>query len=257
MEIKINKEIRDYTESVFFGLSLRQFVCALCAIAASVGCYFGLRNTLGTEITSWVCVFVAAPFAALGFVRYNGMPLAKEAVRTWNRELGDDQKNTVSWHYGNIIAARLGLVKEAKAMNTAKLRNADRRFPAFWGPGHDWTPDHNWGGTGMVGLQETALQTYGDTIQPFACWPSDWDGSFKLHAPKRTLVEAKLEGRRVEFVKITVEEGSGRDSVELLLPGASRCSVYDENGEPVPSSAGSDRITFDVSAGSIYYVVGH
>ena len=26
MEVKINKEIRDYTESMFFGLSLRQFV---------------------------------------------------------------------------------------------------------------------------------------------------------------------------------------------------------------------------------------
>lgn len=25
MEVKINREIRDYTESLFFGLSLRQF----------------------------------------------------------------------------------------------------------------------------------------------------------------------------------------------------------------------------------------
>ena len=26
MEVKINKEIRDYTEAIFFGLSLRQFI---------------------------------------------------------------------------------------------------------------------------------------------------------------------------------------------------------------------------------------
>lgn len=26
MEVKINKEIRNYTESMFFGLSLRQFI---------------------------------------------------------------------------------------------------------------------------------------------------------------------------------------------------------------------------------------
>jgi hypothetical protein len=73
LEIKINKEIRDYTESIFFGLSLRQFACALCAILAAVGCYFGLRRYLGTEVTSWICLLGAAPFAALGFVKYNGM----------------------------------------------------------------------------------------------------------------------------------------------------------------------------------------
>jgi len=84
LEIRINKEIRDYTESVFFGLSLRQFVCALCAIAAAVGCYFGLRNVLGTEATSWVCLVAAAPFAALGFVRYNGMT-AEQFAMAWLR----------------------------------------------------------------------------------------------------------------------------------------------------------------------------
>ena len=84
MEIKINKEIRDYTESIFFGLSLRQFVCALCAIGAAVGCYFGLRNILGTDITTWLCIVAAAPFAALGFVRYNGLN-AEQLAMAWLR----------------------------------------------------------------------------------------------------------------------------------------------------------------------------
>ena len=84
MEIKINKEIRDYTESVFFGLSLRQFACALGAVGAAVGCYFGLRNVLGTDITTWICLFAAAPFAALGFVKYNGMN-AEQLAMAWFR----------------------------------------------------------------------------------------------------------------------------------------------------------------------------
>ena len=84
MEIKINKEIRDYTESIFFGLSLRQFFCALCAIAAAVGCYFGLRNILGTDITTWLCIVAAAPFAALGFIRYNGLN-AEQFAMAWLR----------------------------------------------------------------------------------------------------------------------------------------------------------------------------
>lgn len=73
MEVKINREIRNYTESMFFGLSLRQFVFSLLAVGVAVGLYFLLRPYLGTETVSWVCILGAAPFAALGFVSYHGM----------------------------------------------------------------------------------------------------------------------------------------------------------------------------------------
>ncbi|MBE6018572.1 MAG: PrgI family protein, partial [Lachnospiraceae bacterium] len=32
MEVKINKEIRDFTESIFFGLSMRQFFFSVLAV---------------------------------------------------------------------------------------------------------------------------------------------------------------------------------------------------------------------------------
>lgn len=73
MEVKINREIRDYTESMFFGLSMRQFVFSILAVCVAVGIYFGLRNHLGTETVSWMCILGAAPFAALGFINYHGM----------------------------------------------------------------------------------------------------------------------------------------------------------------------------------------
>ena len=77
MEIRINKEIRNYTESMFFGLNTRQFIFSLLAVSVAVGIYFGLQNYLGTETVSWLCILGAAPFAALGFLRYNGMPAEK------------------------------------------------------------------------------------------------------------------------------------------------------------------------------------
>lgn len=77
MEVKINREIRDYTESMFFGLSLRQFVFSLAAVMAAVGIYFLLKPYLGTETVSWVCILGAAPLAALGFIKYNGMNLER------------------------------------------------------------------------------------------------------------------------------------------------------------------------------------
>ena len=73
IEIKIPKEIREYQESIFFGLNTRQFVCSLLALGAAVGLYFLLRDTAGTEIAGWACMLGAAPFAACGFVRYHGM----------------------------------------------------------------------------------------------------------------------------------------------------------------------------------------
>jgi len=84
VEVKINREIRDYTESVFFGLSLRQCFFSVLAILVSVGAYFLLRPYLGTETISWVCILCAAPFAALGFIRYNGMT-AEQIAWAWIR----------------------------------------------------------------------------------------------------------------------------------------------------------------------------
>lgn len=82
MEIKINKEIRDYKESVFFGLSMRQFIFSLLACGIAVLLYFLLRNHLGLETLSWICILGAIPFAVLGFVRYNGMN-AEQFIIAW------------------------------------------------------------------------------------------------------------------------------------------------------------------------------
>ena len=82
MEVKINKEIRNYTESMFFGLSLRQFIFSVLACGVAVGLYFLLRPKFGTETLSWVCILGAFPFAAMGFIRYNGMS-AEQFVWAW------------------------------------------------------------------------------------------------------------------------------------------------------------------------------
>lgn len=82
MEIKINKEIRNYTESMFFGLSMRQFFFAVIGVGFAVLSYFMLRSYLGTETLSWICMLAAAPFVAMGFVTYNGMT-AEQFAWTW------------------------------------------------------------------------------------------------------------------------------------------------------------------------------
>ena len=84
LEIKINREIRNYTESMFFGLSMRQFIFSLLAVVVAVGLYFLLKPYVGTETVSWMCILGAAPFAALGFVTYHGMT-AEQFIWAWLR----------------------------------------------------------------------------------------------------------------------------------------------------------------------------
>jgi len=82
LEVKINREIRAYKESVFFGLSMRQCMCGVLACGVAVGTYFAMKTLFGTETISWVCIMAAFPFAAIGFVTYNGMHL-EQLLKVW------------------------------------------------------------------------------------------------------------------------------------------------------------------------------
>lgn len=81
MEIKVNKEVRNYTESIFLGLSIRQCIFSIIACVVAVLIYFLFINSLGMELTSWLCMLGAAPFASLGFITYQNMN-AEQIVMT-------------------------------------------------------------------------------------------------------------------------------------------------------------------------------
>jgi hypothetical protein len=148
------------------------------------------------------------PYDRYGLGR-EGFEMARE---TWHRTRGS--KGHVSWHQGGIFCARLGLADEAADFAIKKLSDSGRRFPTFWGPGHDWVPDHNWGGSGMIGLQEMLLQSHGDQIRLLPAWPKNWDVDFRLHAPHNTVVEARVRGGQLVEWKITPE--SRRKDVILM-----------------------------------------
>lgn len=82
IEVKVIKEIRDYKESIFFGLNSRQFFCSLLAVGTAVGLYFLFSPILGTSGTGWICILGAAPFAACGFFQYHSMT-AEQFAWTW------------------------------------------------------------------------------------------------------------------------------------------------------------------------------
>ena len=84
MGVKSNSESRQYTESMFFGLSLRQFVFSLLAVGVAIVLYFLIKPYAGMETVSWMCILGAAPFAAMGFITYHGMT-AEQFLVAWLR----------------------------------------------------------------------------------------------------------------------------------------------------------------------------
>lgn len=145
-----------------------------------------------------------------------GKPGLDTALNTWHYDTSVQKfRSHIGWKQDNIWAARLGLTAEAWRLTSLKLQNAPRRFPTFWGPGFDWVPDHNWGGSGMIGLQEMLLQTEGKRILLLPAWPREVDVHFKLHAPYNTTVEAELKNGQLQLLKVIPQTRA--NDVELIM----------------------------------------
>ena len=121
MEVKINREIRNYTESMFFGLSLRQFIFSVLACGVAVAVYFLLKPILGLETVSWVCILAAVPFAAIGFLKYNGMT-AEKFLLAWIRSEILMPKHLVFGNT-NLYWSLLNDEKEAKRKRSEKTES--------------------------------------------------------------------------------------------------------------------------------------
>ena len=134
MEVKINKDIREFSESIFFGLSMRQFIFSIMACIVAVILYFLLKPFLGIETLSWVCILGAAPFAALGFIKYNGMT-AEEFVKAFikseilmARHLTCNSQNIYAEDFKSIIDKKLkqGILKPQKKHKEKKNKKTKK-----------------------------------------------------------------------------------------------------------------------------------
>jgi len=152
-------------------------------------------------------LYAVFPYRAYGL----GKPDLETALETWRRRL---VKGTGGWQQDSIQAALLGLTDEAKGYVITNATNPSpvgpkppkpSRFPAFWGPNHDSTPDQDHGSVTLIALQRMLMQCEGDAIRLAPAWPKDWNANFKLHAPKNTTVEGRVENGKVTDLKVTPE----------------------------------------------------
>lgn len=75
----IPQDVTEYKEQFFFGLTIRQFVCGIAMIALAVLTFLIGKNFIPTDILMYIVIIEVAPLAAVGFMKYNGMPFEKFA----------------------------------------------------------------------------------------------------------------------------------------------------------------------------------
>jgi alpha-L-fucosidase 2 len=108
------------------------------------------------------------------------------------------------WGQDGTQASILGLTDVAKKAAIAEFTDyGNEHFPWFWKAGHDWIPDLDNGGSGMITLQNMMMQCDNNRIQLTPAWPSDWTADFKLHAPGNTTVEGHVENGKVSKLHVT------------------------------------------------------
>ena len=163
------------------------------AVFAPAEKFAKLRNCETPEL---YCVF---PFRLCSFEK----PNAEMGRLTYARRR---HKRYIGWMQDELNAAYLGMTDEARnhiayrALNHSK---AMYRWPTYWGPNFNWTPDQDEGGIFLNTIQSMLMQVDGDRIFLVPAWPKDWNCSFRLHAPHNTIVEGRVENGKVKELIVT------------------------------------------------------
>ena len=161
-------------------------------------------------------LYAAWPYRLVGVTQPETLALARTTWNLLDEPRGNNRqavchKLDLSWQPTWVDAAALGMADEAQRRALAKLSDVASpcRFPAFFGPGHDWVPDHNWGGSAMVGLQEMLLAPQPSAkgkIHLLPAWPRNWDVVFRLRAPGETTVTGEVAGGKLVRLVVTPDE---------------------------------------------------
>lgn len=123
IEIRIPKEIKNYREKLFFGLTLRQCICASASLAVCVPIYIFGNRFLPQEAVSWVVILIAVPLMLTGFFRYNDMAFEQFALEVIHF-YANPQKRVYSYeppfmdmrnvYLSEELADEIAVVKEKK-----------------------------------------------------------------------------------------------------------------------------------------------
>jgi len=124
MRAEIPPEVTEFKEKFFFGLTVRQLVCSAGMLALTVPTGFFGKNFLPSDVVQWLVVLEAAPFIAMGFIRYNDMPFEKIARKVWNYYFTSQRRKV---KYTPPIIALHDELTEVAYIESIAIRKAEKK----------------------------------------------------------------------------------------------------------------------------------
>ncbi len=140
--------------------------------------------------------------------RLHTMMNGPEALQTGRNTWAASSKKNNGWGQTPIMAAMLGLAEEAKTHVVGRVQSpaAGVRFPAFWGPNDDWTPDQDQVNIMLTALQRMLVQTEDGKIRLLPAWPASWSADFKLQAPQNTSIRGTVSKGKLTSLSVSPAE---------------------------------------------------
>ena len=126
IDIRMPKEVRDYKEKIYFGLTTKQLICSALVLLINVPLYWYGREIIGDDLIGWVVIIVACPFFAIGFIKYNGLKFEELMIAIIKFELLAPQKRKVKTKNFYEIMDNYILTQEAIQKNKRGDKRAFR-----------------------------------------------------------------------------------------------------------------------------------
>ena len=88
----VPRDVTEYKEQFFLGMTGRQLVCVALMIALAVGTFLLGKKFLTTDILIYLIMVEVAPLAAVGFLKYNGMGFEKMIAKVTDFDFGNQRR---------------------------------------------------------------------------------------------------------------------------------------------------------------------
>lgn len=120
MNISINKDIERYKESIVMGLTAKQLICSVIALALGAGIVLSTYKHVGLTVAVYIAIPVVASIALNGFYEYQGMSFTEMMKRKFRCLFMSPQLTYISEEGEEML-------KELQAEELNKQKIADKK----------------------------------------------------------------------------------------------------------------------------------
>lgn len=123
----VPEEIKSFKEKFFFGLTVRQLVCAAAMLALAIPTGIIGSKYLSDDIVGWLIIIEVVPFAAIGWASYNDMPIEVIGKKAIAYYFGNQKRKFIYVSPNAEIHDRL---QEIELAEVSALRREELRIEA-------------------------------------------------------------------------------------------------------------------------------